>query len=412
MTERVITVVDIGTSKLFGLVGIVRGTEIEVKGTEVIQVEGDWIKSGRIVDIESVSNALIDLIESLREQSKERIEWITVGVGGEYIKGKLYSKKMEIQPKGREITEEDIHTLTREMKNMVMGENGPDKEIMGILPQEYVIDELTTTNKPPIGMHGNTLEIRFHVLTGEINPIKDIYNCVERIGVKIDKYIYPHSWAVAKAVLAEEEKKMGCVVIDIGKGTTDIVVYSDDKLVLTESFKVGSLYIDNDLSLALHTSLQYAEYLKKNYGRCDYPRFIKENKEIKYIEVQNPAGRIVRKTTEEEISKIIYFRVKEILEDFVKKRILEAAPFHTLSSGVILSGGGAKLKGIVKLTEEIFQLPVRIGLPPRLLGLDQTYQKPEYTSGVGLLFLASTTMGEEEGNIWQKIKKWFRDWFF
>jgi len=414
MKEQIITAVDIGTTKFFGLVGLVSETGIEVIASEVIKTEEDWIKEGRIGYRDGVISGLVDLLDSLRKQSKEEIRWITVGVGGGHILGKIYSKKIEILPKGRPINEEDVQLLEREIKNLISGESLEKRDIIYIVPQEFIIDDIPISiGRSPVGMHGNTLEMRAHILTGESNPIKNISDCVKTAGVNLSSEIFPYSWAVAESVLSEEEKKSGCLVIDIGKSTTDIVLFSEGKIILTESIKVGSYHIDYDLSTKYHTSIEFAEELKKRYAWCDYKRFIGEKKEeIKMVEILNPKGKSLGKVSTEEISKIAYWRVQYIFEDLIlKNRLMKTGYFPTRVSEVVISGGGAKLKGIVKLAEDIFQLPSRIGIPQKLLNLDKSYQKPEFSAGIGLLILASK-VGKEDETIIDKIKKWFRRWLF
>jgi len=414
MKEQIITAVDLGTTKFFGIVGLVSERGIEVIAGEVIKTEEDWIKDGRIGYRDGVISGLIDLLDSLRKQTKEEIRWITVGVGGGHISGKIYSKKIEILPKGRSINEGDIQLLERELKNSVQGENIGKKDIIYIIPQEFIIDDNPISiGRSPVGMYGNTLEMKAHILTGESNSIKNISDCVKNAGANLSPEIFPYSWAVAEAVVSEEEKKAGCLVIDIGKSTTDFVLYCEGKMVLTESIKEASYHIDYDLSTKYHTSLEFAEDLKKRYAWCDYKRFVSEKKdEIKTVEILNPKGKSLGKVSIEEISKITYWRMQHIFEDLIiKNKLLKTGCFPTMISQVVISGGGAKLKGIVKLAEDIFQIPTRIGIPQKLLNLDKGFQKPEFSAGIGLLLLASKVNKESE-TILDRIKNWFRRWLF
>ncbi len=415
MKEQIITAIDIGTTKFFGLVGLARETGIEVIASEVIKTEDDWIKDGRIGYMDGVVSGLVELLDSLKKQSKEEIKWITVGIGGGHILGKVYSKKIEIQPKGRVINEGDVQTLEREIRNTILNEISGNRDILYIIPQEFTIDDNPiSVGKEPYGMYGNTLEMRAHVLTGEINPIKNIKECARMAGVRLSPEIYPYSWAVAESVLTEDEKKSGCLVIDFGKSTTDIVLYSEGKIILTESLKVGSFHIDYDLATKYRTTYEFAEELKKKYAWCDYiKRFTNGRKDdIKMVEIINPKGKILKRVSNEEISKIVYWRIQYIFEDLLlKNRLMKTGYFPTRISEVVISGGGAKLKGIVRLAEDIFQLPTRIGIPQRLVNLDK-FQKPEFSAGIGLLLLASKTIKIDEEFFLYRIKRWFRRWLY
>ncbi|MGC8976672.1 MAG: cell division protein FtsA [Candidatus Ratteibacteria bacterium] len=413
--ERVITAIDLGTTKFFGITGIVSERGIEIKGVEIIQTEENWIKGGRIGNIEGVVTGLLELVDSLCKQSKEKIEWINIGIGGGHIKGRVYSKKIEITPKGREINKGDIQILEREVKNSVIPELEGNRDIICIIPQEYIIDNnyAVPIENLPIGMHGDTLEMKAHILTAETNPIKDIYKCAERAGLKIEPNIFPYSWAVAESVLNDEEKKMGCVLIDIGKSTIDFVCYSEGKIILTESLQIGSYLIDSDLSFIFHTTVEFAEELKKKYGRCDYKNFSKE-KEITKVEILNPAGKITYKVGIDEISKVIYFRMKDIFErlwELIQKKAMKLTRGTLKLSEIVLSGGGAKLEGIDKVAEEVFQLPVRIGSPQKILNLERSYQKPEFAAGIGLFLLASKLANEKRKSIWKRIINWLSELF-
>jgi cell division protein FtsA len=418
--EKVITVIDIGTTKFLGLVAVVEGDYIEVKSVDVKQTEEGWVKGGRIVDIEGATTGLIDLVESLKKQSKEKIEWIIVGVGGGHIKGTIYSKTIEIVPKGREINKTDIQIIEREIKNAVIPTLENNKDIIFIIPQEYIIDNTPIPiEKSPIGMHGNLLEMKAHVVSGETNPIKDIHKCANMAGLKVEPHLFPYSWAVSEAVINEEEKKLGCLVIDFGKDTIDFVCYIDGKIILTESLRLGSSLIDSDISRVFHTPLDFAEELKKKYANCYYKKLIEENPEAvktKKIEIYDPSGKFSKKVSIEEISDVVYFRLKEILEYIwkkIQKNLMELGinPFIKISE-VVISGGGSKLEGIEFVAESIFQIPVRIGLPQKIFNLDRNYQTPEFAAALGLLLLGSKIVKREDKNFIRKFKKWVIDLFF
>jgi len=412
MKEEIITAVDIGSSKIFGIGGIVRNGNIEIIGTEVIYPSDEVVKKGRVVDIEGLSNYLYDLFESIKEQTGERIEWVILGIGGGHLEGSLHHRKITIEPNGRVIDSSDIQNLERGIKNDAIAERETGKKVLQVLPQEYIIDSQSITRKTPVGMHGNTLEVKVHMLTGAVNPIQDIIQCVKNAGVEAEK-LFPHSWAVAESTLTEEEKKLGCLVIDLGKGTTDISFYLDRSLITTNSFPIGGGNIDLDLSLGLHTPVHFAEELKKNYGWCNYKTLVQDKNPLlrQKVELFTPSGKLAKEVPVEKISKIVYDRVREILENFVKITIAKNPLFHTIGGGVVISGGSSRLKGILKFSEEIFEQPARVGIPQKIPGLDKTFLKPEFSAGIGLLLLASKEEREKRKTPWwiivkNKIKSW------
>ena len=416
--EKVITVIDIGTTKFLGMTAVIEENNIEIVGVDIKQTEENWIKGGRIIDIEGAASGLIDLIDSLKKQSKERIEWITFGIGGGHIKGEIYSKKIDIIPNGREINKTDIQIIEREIKNAVMPTLENNRDILFIIPQEYIIDNNPIPiEKSPIGMHGNTLEMKAHIVTGEINPIRDIHKCANIIGLKVEPNLFPYAWAVAEAVVNEEEKKLGCLVIDFGKDTTDYACYVDGKIVLTGSLNFGSSWLDADISYIFHTSLDFAEELKKKYAKCNYKKLMDEREEeikTKKIEVYTPAGKII-KVSIEDISNVVYCRLKEILEiiwGLIQKNLMSFRinPLVKISE-VVISGGGAKLEGIEVLAEEVFQVPVKIGIPQKIFNLDKNYQRPELSAGFGLLLLASKIVKKNDKKLIKRFIKWIIELF-
>ncbi len=411
MNEEIITAIDLGSSKIFGITGIRRESGIEIIGAEVVYPSEEVIKKGRIVDMEGVTNYIYEVFESLKKQIGERIEWVVLGVGGGFIKGRIYSKEIDIEPNGRAIENTDLQTLSREIKNIALSQTDSGRKILHTIPQEYKIDGANTTQKKPTGLHGNKLEGKLHVLLSETNPLNDIIHCVKNAGAEVER-VYPHSWAVAESVLTEEEKKLGCLLIDFGKGTTDIALYIDNKLVITDSYRVGGGNIDLDLSIELHTSLNFAEDLKKNYGWCNYKNLIQERNPFlnQKVEIFTPSGKLRKQTSVERISKVVYERVREIFQDIIIKEVSKEPLFSTIGGGIIISGGSSKLKGLLQLSDEIFNQPSRTGIPRKMLGIEEYFLKSEFACGIGLLLL----MPKRKKNLpwWLKIKEKIESWFY
>ncbi len=413
LNEEIITAIDIGTGKIFGLSGIMKDTGLEVIATDVQTLPEDIVKKGQIADSEEVSNCIFSTLQSLKKNVGERIEWVTIGIGGGHLKGSLISKKITIEPQGREIGDTDFQMLKREIKNAVIAANGTGRKVLYSVPQEYRIDDLSGIKKEPVGMHGNTLEMKVHIITVDINQLHNITDCVKNAGAQIEN-VYPHSWAAAKSVLSEEEKKVGCLLIDIGKGTTDIAFFSEGSVIMTDSIRVGSGNVDVDLAKGLHTPVAFAEEIKKKHGWCNYPKMISEKEKAlaENVEIFNLSGKLSRTVRVEEISRIVYERMREIFEDFVKHRIEKPALLHTTGAGVIITGGGAKLKGITDLAESVFELPARTASAKSMFNMDESFQQTEFTTGIGLLMLASKQdRKREKPDIIEKAKKLLGKWF-
>lgn len=414
MNENIITALDIGTSKIFGISALAKDTGIEVIATDIQNTGEDIIIKGRIADLEETTNIIYSVLKNLEIKTGESIEWVNIGIGGGHLKGENFTRSIPIEPAGREINENDIQFLKREIHSAVAAEKGIDKKILYTVSQYYKIDNINITKKEPVGMHGNLLEMSVHSITVDANPLKDIYTCVKNAGAQIEN-VYPHSWASAEAVLTEEEKKVGCLLIDIGKGTTDICFFTDGIVIVTLSIKIGGWNIDNDISKLLNTPLNYAEELKKRYGYASYPLLIKEDADISLsqtVEVISTSGKPARNATVGEISNIVYERLNELFAGYIKPAIMSTGEASIVGANAVITGGAAKTKDITRLSEEILGLPTRIGTPKNLLDIDPAFHQPEFSTGLGLVILASkqTREHKKQGPL-QKVKKIFTRWF-
>jgi len=414
MNDNIITALDIGTSKIFGLSALIKDTGIEVIAADVQNLSEEVIKKGRVADIEEATNVIFSVIKNLQVKTGESIDWVTIGIGGGHLKGENYTRSIQIEPAGREINENDIQTLRREINSTAIAEKGTGKKILYTVPQQYKIDNMNTTKKEPVGMHGNVLEMSVHSITVDTNPLNDIKNCIKNAGAQVEN-IYPHSWAAAEAVLTEEEKKLGCLLMDIGKGTTDICFFLDGSILVTDSIRIGAGNIDTDISMLLHTPLTYAEEIKKKYGYASYPLLLKEetnNIISQTVEVLSTSGKLSKNVTLGQISKIVYERIDDLFSTYIKPVIMNTGAAGLAGASVVITGGGAKIKDITKISEEIFGLPSRIGVPKNLLDMDIAFQQPEFSTGIGLVMLASKQVkGHKKKDPLQKVKKIFERWF-
>ena len=416
INEEIITALDIGTSKIFGISCILRESGPEAIATNLMNFSEDIVKKGRVADIDEVSNCIYDVLKALRTESGETISNVNIGIGGGHLNGILFPKNIDIEPKGREISETDIQMLKREIQNSISALHGIDRQILYSEPQDYIIDNVNLIKKSPVGMHGNFLQMKVHVLTAEVNPVRDIKDCVKKAGAQVEG-IFAHSWAVAEATLSEEEKKLGCLLLDMGKGTTDIVFFSDNSILITDSLKIGGENIDIDISKVLHTPVLYAEELKKKHAWANYPVLLREKSPVlsETVDIFDLSGKIATTVTVENISHIVYARILESMEDYIKGKMEKISLMHSCSSGIIISGGLAKLKGINQLAESVFGLPVRTGIPRGVLNLDKSFQSPEFASAIGTVMLASKREKKKrKKGIRQKIDEIMRipkSWF-
>jgi len=285
-----------------------------------------------------------------------------------------------------------------------------DQSIIHTLPQEYIIDGQQGI-RSPIGMNGIRLEVNLHMVTASVSSEKNIEKCIRRCGLEVDDIIL-EQLASCESVLTKDEKELGVCLIDIGDGTTDIAVYSEGAIRHTAVIPIAGYQITNDIAIALRTPTDSAEEIKKKYG-CALRQLAPVEESI---EVKTVGDRPPRKLSKQTLSDVVEPRVEELFE-LVRTDLRRNGCEHLIRSGVVLTGGSAKMEGMIELAEEVFHLPVRLGVPKYIGGLSEVVKNPIYSTGVGLVQFGHTDQGsskmkiktESKTNlIWQRIKHWFQ----
>ncbi|MCL5408672.1 MAG: cell division protein FtsA [Candidatus Omnitrophica bacterium] len=393
MREEIVVALDLGSNKIFGIVGMGRENKVEVIGSHVVYPETEIIQNGKVIDLEGTTQYVSDIMRELETQTDKPLQFVNIGIGGGFIKGSLTSREATIS--NNQIEQEDIQNIIKAATGEISAE--PDQKILNLFPQEYVIDKETNVKKNPEGMFGNSLEAKIHVLVALSNPLQNFIQCIKKSGSMVDK-IFPHSWACAELLLSDEEKQLGSLLIDFGKGTTNFLLYVSGNLVGTYSLVLGGGLIDSDISQILNTTPAIAEELKKNYGWCNFDILKEEKSDAleKQVEIPYSSGRLKNEVSIGKISEIVYDRVDDIFS--VIKALLEKEhKFSTRKIGsVIITGGSSLLKGLIKMNEQIFVKPVRLGISKKITGLPKQHQTPAFSSGIGTLLLSLKEPGEKK----------------
>jgi cell division protein FtsA len=283
-----------------------------------------------------------------------------------------------------------------------------DREVIHIIPQEFIVDDQDGI-RDPVGMSGVRLEGRVHIVTGAITSAQNIIKCANRAGLDVDDIVLEQLGS-SEAVLTPEEKELGVAIIDIGGGTTDLVIFSSGSIKHTAVFSLAGSHITNDISLGLRTPLEEAEKIKIRYG-CALTSLVRKDETI---EVPSVGGRKPRSLSRYTLAEIIEPRVEEILS-LVQHEITRTGYGNLLASGIILTGGSALLEGVPDLAEQIFNVPVRRGIPIGISGLVDLVNSPMYATGVGLVLYGSRNMAQSrfkkgEGNIFSKVTHRMKEW--
>jgi len=309
-----------------------------------------------------------------------------------------------------EINEDDVRRAIDAAKAVVMP---MDREILHIIPQEYIVDDERGI-KDPLGMTGVRLETEVHIVTGAITSAQNIVRSVERAGVYV-KDLVLEPLASSYSVLDEDEKKLGVVVMDMGGGTIDIALFYDECIRHTAVVALGGHHVTNDIAHILRTPVEQAEIVKHRYGCCLQNLIDKPDEPI---EIPGIGGRVPRKVSKELLTEIIHPRMVEIFR-LAASEIKKSDFGNMMTAGVVLTGGGALIKGAGELAEEIFDMPVKLGIPKGFSGLIDLAKSPIHATGVGLILYALSNEYELEGmliedeasgfdNIWKRMKSWFK----
>ena len=383
--NEIITVIDIGTTKIIVLIA-----EYDLEKNKIIKVLGfgdsysDGLKRGVVVDIGKTINSITNAVESAEKQAGFEVSHAFVGISGDHISSLNYSGVTSInsnsqnQAIGHSITYEDIEKVQELAANINIS---PDRRIMHVLPQEYIVDEQEGISSP-LGLSGRRLEAKVHLVTSSINTERDILTCLDEININVIDFIL-EPLASAYSVLNPDEMNLGSILIDIGGGTTDVITYANGSVLHTGVIPIGGTIITNDIAYRVQTSIEQAEELKQHYGSSN----LDEANSNDDIIVKGVAGRSEFKISQKILSEVIEPRVREIFE--LAKAEIEKSNFNgDYTFGVILTGGGSKLNGIMKTAYDVFDMPIKKGLPINdfeVENIDIDILDPRYATAVGLV---------------------------
>ncbi|MFW5799455.1 MAG: cell division protein FtsA [Spirochaetota bacterium] len=370
--EQIITGLDIGTTKVCAVEAIRNNDEIEIIGVGIQPCKG--LSRGVIINVEETVEAINEAITEADIQAGHITEELYVGVAGSHIHGQNSSGIIVNSSKNREITENEIERVVNQAQSIKIPN---EREIIHVLPWEFIIDEQGGI-KDPTGMSGQRLESKVHIVTGSVTSIQNLVNSVRSSNYAV-KDVVLEPLASAEAVLREEEKEMGVILIDIGGGTTDVCVFINGSLRYTFVIPLGGNNITKDISILLKTPYAEAERLKTQMGYA----FAKNINEAETIQIGGVIGSKIREVSRKFLSEIIQARIEEIFS-MVFEKLQSYKIFDKTVAGVVLTGGTALTEGIVDIGELIFDTHIRVGMPYGVTGLIDRVHTPICSTAVGL----------------------------
>ena len=402
--KNLIVGLDIGTSKIVAIVA-----ELQPEGTLKVIGLGQHIsrglKKGVVINIESTMQSIQRALEEAELMADCKINNVYTGIAGSHIKS-LNSHGM-VKIKDAEVSQMDVDRVIETARAIALP---ADQQILHILTQEFIIDGQEDVREP-LGMSGMKLEVKVHIVTGAVAAAQNIVKCIKRCGIEVSDLIL-QPLASSLAVLTEDEKELGVCLVDIGGGTTDIAVFKQGAIRHTAVVPIAGDQMTNDVAVAFRTPTQSAEDIKIKHG-CAL-RQLADAREI--VEVPGVDGREPRQLSVQTLAEVLEPRVVELYE-LVLNELRRSGMEEMIASGIVITGGSAIMRGMVELGEEIFHMPVRLGIPRYVGGLSEVVSNPRYATGVGLVLMGKQQLerhlsGQMEsssfGRILDKMKSWFQ----
>lgn len=400
--DSIVVGLDIGTTKICALVGeVLDDGSIDIRGIGVSPSHG--LKKGVVVNIESTVQSIKKAIIEAQSMANCTITSVFAGIAGGHIRG-LNSHGI-VAVKDGEVKIGDIERVIEAAKAVAIP---IDREVIHVLPQEYVIDDQDGI-KEPLGMSGVRLLCKVHIVTGAVTSAQNIVKCAERCDISVSDIVL-EQLASSYAVLSEDEKDLGVLLIDIGGGTTDIAVFCNGSIQHTSVIGIGGQHFTSDIAIGLRTPQESAESIKKRYGTANFQNEYLEE----VIEVPSIGSRPDRMLKRQILAEILEPRVRETFE-LISQDVVRARLRDLLTSGVVITGGSSLLPGMVDIAEEVLGLPVRLGIPRGVGGLMDVVKSPIYATAVGLVLYGAKHCDqrhfrEKDENIYIKVRRRMSAW--
>jgi cell division protein FtsA len=398
---------DIGTTKVCAIVGEVnRHNDIDIIGVGTYPSYG--LKRGVVVNIENTVQSIKNAVEEAEHMAGCEIRTVFAGIAGGHVKG--ISGHGMITLRNREVTDRDVERVIESANALLIP---ADREIIHVIPQEFIVDGQGGI-KDPIGICGIKLEAKVHIVTGQVTAAQNLVKCIHRAGMDVAD-IALEQLASSQAVLTQDEKEIGVVLIDCGGGTTDIAIFVGGSIRYTENLTLGGDHIDRDIALGLSTPLGEARKIKEKYGVALSDLVSLDES----IEIPSVGGRRPRRIPKADLAMIIEPRMEEIFS-LVRSEIIKSGYRDLIPAGAVITGGSVIMEGTDDLAEKILGVPVRRGIPTELGGLNDIIANPVYSTGVGLVLYGTNYNGENklrirDENIFKKVfdsmKNWFQEFF-
>jgi cell division protein FtsA len=398
--EKILVGLDVGSTKVCTLIAAERGSRLEPIGFGVAESKG--LKRGSVVNLEATVESIKKSVSEAEAMAKCEVEHVFVGLAGPHIRSSNSKGVTPIATRSREINGADVKRVIETARAVALS---PEREIIHIIPQEFMVDDQAGI-ADPLGMTGTRLEVNVHIVTSSTTATQTIVTAVNRCGLLAEDTVLDPI-AVAEAVLGEDERELGTILVDIGGGKTSVAIFHHGAVRHTVVLPIGGEHFSNDIAVGLRTTIPEAERLKREQGCAISSMADQDN----VFEIAGMGSRQPRAIAQQVLSDILQPRAEEIIH-FVRNEIRSAGYERQAGAGVVMTGGGAMLKGFAELAEEILDLPVRIGISSGIFEAKDTHvsalQGPEFATVAGLVLYGERRrkrqdFHESSGPGWRKL---------
>ena len=400
--DNLITVLDAGSSKSVVLVAELHDGVLRYRGHGVEASRG--MRKGLISELDPAAEAINRAALTAERTAKAAIETCIVGIGGTHVRGINSRGGISMGNRMREITREEVRAAVDRARQIALP---PDREVLHLLPQEFILDDQAGIHDP-IGMVGNKLEVNLHLSTCSGGIAQSVVTCANRAGLEVEDTVF-EGIASAESILSADERELGVCLADIGASTTEIAVFFEGSIAHTAVLPIGGDHFTNDLAVGLHVSVEEAEYLKRTFGHCVVTAIPQLNEIEIGGDLAISGGQPARLVRQRFLAEILEPRARELFT-MLRDNLRQGGVLEALGAGVVLTGGGALLAGLLDNAESLLRVSSRIGSPVPLSKMPDELARPEFAAAIGMLLYTHRTQvrrASEEQGLRSKIKAIF-----
>ena len=377
--SNIITVLDVGSAKTVALICEVTDTGLRYRGHGMVESRGS--RKGVIAELEKAIQTIQRAVESAEKSAECSVGNAVISVAGPHVKGISSRGGVTVGSRPREVAREDVRMAVERARSVQLP---PDREVLHLLPQEFILDDQAGV-KDPAGMMGCRLEVNLHLVTAASSAMQNVITAANRAGLHVDNVVYEGLMS-ADCILRADEKELGVCLVDIGAGSSDLIVYVDGMVTHSGCVPIGGDHFTNDVAVGLRTPLTAAETIKKTFGRTN-PDNVPQGNEIEVPAVGDRPSRLMPQRF---LAEILEPRAAELCE-LLRDHLRQAGVLELCGAGLVLTGGGSRLSGLTETCEKIFERTVRLGSPMRIANSPEQLATPEFATSVGLAMYAHRT---------------------